>query len=152
MSEGPGEFVVYGPYWPLPAGHYEMIASIVPHLPSWDNNTVITGQVTGECGKRIFAAGECRLGEIQFGDGPEAGDIRVPFTLSDDLPAESRTIETRIYSPGNARFRIRSVAVKVRSQSERTRISRSGHVGFRIRSLIGAPLKPLRSLLALKRH
>ena len=111
VREGRDDFVVYGPYWTLPAGHYEMIASIVPDLSSRDNNPLITGQVTGEEGKRIFAAGELHLGQVQCADG-EAAEIRVPFTLPDELPAELRAIETRIFSPGDASFRIRSVTVR----------------------------------------
>jgi hypothetical protein len=149
VSEGRDEFVVYGPHWTLPAGHYEMIATIVPHLSSRDDNPVVTGQVTGNCGKRIFAAAECRLG--QNWDGPEAVTIRVPFTLPDDVPAESRAIETRIFAPGNASFRIQSIVVKI-GKPDRTWIWSGRRAGFRIRSLIGAPLKPLKSLLTLRRH
>ena len=139
VSEGRDEFVVCGPHWTLPAGHYEMIASIVPHLSNRDNKPIVTGQVTGVSGKRIFAAAEWRLGQIRYGDRPRAVEIRVPFTLPDDLPAESRAIETRIFSPGNASFLIRSVAVKRRRRAA-------------FRPLIVKRLRPLKSLLKLWRQ
>ena len=104
VSDGRDDFVVYGPYWTLPAGDYEMIASIVPHLLSRDNNPLVTAQVTGEEGKRIFAAGELRLGQGQCGDDAKAIEIRVPFTLPEDLPAESRAIETQIFSSRTCKF------------------------------------------------
>ena len=47
-------------------------------------------------------------------------ELRLPFTLTVDLPVKSRMIETRIFSPGNGSFRVRSMAVRVRSdQAER---------------------------------
>ena len=143
VSEGRDEFVVHGPHWTLPAGHYEMTASIIPHLSGPDKNPVVTVQVTGECGKRILAAAEWRLRQVRCPDGPQAVELRLPFTLAGDLPAKSRAIETRIFSPGNASFRIRSVAVKIRSR----RTWSAGRAGFHIRSLLIEPLKSVKSLL-----
>ena len=58
---------------------------------------------------------EYRLGQFVCSDARTAIELRLPFTLAADLPAASRTIETRVYTPGDASFRVRSLAVKVRS-------------------------------------
>jgi hypothetical protein len=115
VRKGRAGYAVYGPYWTLPAGRYEMIASIVPPASNPDGKPVITLDVTAEGGQRLVASCQWRLGQIQHPDAHTAAECRLPFTLVADLPAALRTIETRIYTPGGGGFRIRSLAVRVRS-------------------------------------
>ena len=115
VSEGHEGFAIYGPFWTLPAGRYELIASIVPYLSNRATNPVITGDVTAAGGTPLFAEGKWRLSQYQLADADASIEFRLPFTLADNLPAKLRTIETRIYSPGNVSFRLRSLAVRVRS-------------------------------------
>jgi hypothetical protein len=103
----------------LPAGKYEMIASIVPSAPKPDGRPVITLDVAAEGGERVIAACKYRLGQFQYSDTHAAAELRLPFILAADLPAAARTIETRVFSSGDACFLIRSVAVRIRSGERR---------------------------------
>ena len=115
VSQGPPEYVVYGPYWTLPAGRYEVIASVIPYSCNPEGKAVITVDVAADRGQRRFAARRWRLGQIQHADAHARTELRLPFTLAADLPAASRTIETRIFSPGDVSFRVCLLAVKIRS-------------------------------------
>ena len=116
VSEGRAECSVYGPYWALPAGRYEVIASIVPSSPNPEGKPVITLDVVTEGGKRLLAMYQWRLGHFECADALTAVELRLPFAIAgDDLPIESRQIETRIFTSGDGSFRIRSLAVRVSS-------------------------------------
>ncbi len=143
VNEGREHIVVYGPFWSLPPGRYEMIASIVPHSSSRERKSEITGEIAADGGARSFAAGKWRLGQFQCDDAYEAVEVRLPFTLAEDLPATSRIIETRIFSPENAKFRIRSLAVRVRSEEPERNwfpyltVGECGiHTGHEIKSIV----------------
>ena len=114
VSEGRAEYCISGPYWTLPPGRYEVIASIVPLSSSLSGKPIITLDVAAERGQHRIAEQQWRLGQYQCGDAQGAAEIRLPFTLALNLPAASRKIETRIYSPGDAGFRLRSLAVRTR--------------------------------------
>lgn len=116
VSEGRAEYSVYGPYWTLPAGRYEVVALVVPYSSRANGTPVIIVDVSAEGGERQFAKRQWRLGRYELADAHTAAQIRLPFTLTRDLSPESRTIETRIFTQGEAGFRIRSLAVKVRSE------------------------------------
>ena len=116
VSEGRAECSVYGPYWALPAGRYEVIASIVPSSPNPEGKPVITLDVVTEGGKRLLAMYQWRLGHFECADALTAVELRLPFAIAgDDLPIKSRQIETRIFTSGDGSFRIRSLAVRVSS-------------------------------------
>lgn len=113
VTEGNEEFVIYGPYWLLPAGDYEMRAVIGPHQQTCDSPPIITAQVTVECGMRLLAQNQWRLCQHTT---PEATiEFRLPFKLANDLPRTARTIETRMFTSGNASFRILSLSIIVKS-------------------------------------
>ena len=148
VSEGGGGgFAVYGPYWTLPAGRYEMVALIVPQASSGNSQPVITGDVVSDSGQRVLATSQWPLGRFESGDGHEPVQVCLPFTLADDLPEALRTIETRIFSPGNASFSIRSMAVRVRSDEPERNWFPYLMVG-RPESRPVAKLKALRAILA----
>ena len=115
VSEGRAEYAIYGPYWTLPAGHYDLLVSIVPPAPNLDGKPVVILDVATDGGERQVVRHEYRLGQFACSDAHAAMELRLPFTLAADLPAALRTIETRIYTPGDGSFRVRSLAVKVRS-------------------------------------
>jgi hypothetical protein len=111
VSEGVAEFAIYGPFWTLPVGRYEMRALIVPNPQSRNRGAVVTAQVTAEKGTRLFVEGKWRLGQYELMTGTAAAEFRLPFSLGPDLPAAARTIETRIFTLGDASFRLLSLAV-----------------------------------------
>lgn len=115
VNEGAEEFAVYGPFWTLPAGRYEMRVLIIPDPQSRDKSSVVTGQVTAEVGTRLIAEAKWRLGQYKFLDPAAPVEFRLPFSLSDDLLAAARTIEARIFTPGEISFRILSLSVMVKS-------------------------------------
>jgi hypothetical protein len=115
VSEGRAEYAIYGPYWTLPAGHYDLLVSIAPPAFNLDGEPVVILDIATDGGKRQVVRHEYRLGQFASSDGRTAVELRLPFRLAADLPAASRTIETRIYTPGDCSFRVRSLAVKVRS-------------------------------------
>jgi hypothetical protein len=111
VSDGDGRYAVWGPYWTLPAGRYELIARLIPQSSALDGNPFVTIDISSEGGNRRFAEHEWRLGQIEVIDEKRAIECRLPFEISADLSAESRTIETRVYPRGNNRFGIQSVRV-----------------------------------------
>jgi hypothetical protein len=115
VTEGVEELAVYGPCWTLPAGRYEMRALVVPNPQGRDRGAVVTAQVTAEEGTRTFVEGKWRLGQYKVIDAAPAVEFRLPFSLSGDLSPVARTIETRIFTPGDASFRILSLAVRAKS-------------------------------------
>ena len=115
VVEGRAGYAHWGPYWTLPSGHYEVVASIVPQAANPDGKPLITIDVSTEDGKRQFAEHQWRLGQFQSADGHTVAELRLPFTLAADLPAALRTVETRVYTSGDAGFRTRSLAVRARS-------------------------------------
>ena len=115
VSKGRGEYAIYGPYWTLPAGHYDLVVSIDPPAPNLDGKPVVILDVATDGGERQVVRHEYRLGQFACSDARTVMELRLPFTLAADLPAASRTIETRVYTPGDGSFRVRSLAVKVRS-------------------------------------
>ena len=115
VAEGRADYAVYGPYWTLPAGRYELVATIVPPAPNPDGKPIITVDVTAEHGQHQLAGCHWRLGQFESGDPHAAVEFRLPFTLAADLSPELRTIETRVFTPGDSSFRIRSLAVRVRT-------------------------------------
>lgn len=115
VSEGAEGFAVYGPYWTLPPGRYEMCASIIPRPENKDEDAIVTGQITTERGTRVLAECRWRLDRYKRGAGVALAEFRLPFSLYADLPDAARTIETRIFTGGDASFRIMSLSVKTRS-------------------------------------
>jgi hypothetical protein len=115
VGDGRAEFAIYGPYWTLPAGYYDLLVSIAPPGFNLDGKPVVILDIATDGGERQVVRHEYRLGQFASSDGRTAVELRLPFRLAADLPAASRTIETRIYTPGDCSFRVRSLAVKVRS-------------------------------------
>lgn len=110
VSEGTEEFAVYGPYWTLPSGQYEMRASVIPNSQN-GRNPVVAGQIAAGEEAQLLADSKWRLGQYRLDPGA-AFELRLPFSLSDDLPPTGRKIEARIFTAGDAEFRIRSLTVK----------------------------------------
>ena len=90
VSEGRAECSVYGPYWALPAGRYEVIASIVPSSPNPEGKPVITLDVVTEGGKRRLAMYQWRLGQFKCADALTEVELRLPFAI-DDIPDKIAT-------------------------------------------------------------
>jgi hypothetical protein len=96
--------VIYGPYWPLPGGKYELIVTL--ERLSCHRKTISLALID------VYAAGRI-LGKREF---RTAGwrwpivKINIPFEVTADV-ANRPIIETRIWSIGEAAFRIRSVVV-----------------------------------------
>ncbi len=110
---GPPGFVVYGPYWPLPPGQYEMVAQIwrpVINLLSVSRTFTIRADVVTEEGKRVLAAANWKLSKF-FGFRSSA-EFRLSFEVAANLPAKARRIETRLWTPGDADFRLKSLIVR----------------------------------------
>ncbi len=115
VGEGEPDYAVYGPYWALPPGRYELIASVVPQVADPAGKPLITIDVSAEGGARRFAEHQWRLGQFERADGQTAMQLRLPFVLAADLPPALRIIETRIFAPGDGNFRVRSLVVRPRS-------------------------------------
>jgi hypothetical protein len=107
VGRGDERFAVWGPYWALPAGDYELIVTVVALAGEPVSDPIITIDVTTDIGQQQFAARQWRLGR-----GRRAVELRLPFTLSAELPTALRTIETRVSTSGQAAFRVRSVKVR----------------------------------------
>lgn len=123
---GPPEFVVFGPYWSLPAGKYEMVAEIEPSLAQDSSGRhrrpIIKADVVADDGRYLLAESIWRVTEFQ--GARSTREFRLPFELTGDLPVEARTIETRLWSPGDTAFRIVSLAVRLKGdQCERNWLS-----------------------------
>lgn len=103
VAEGTEEFAVFGPYWTLPAGCYELRAVIKPHRRTRDGEFVI-GQVTAERGSRVLAEDKWLLDEDSSQN--TTMEFRLAFSLSDELPPAARTIETRIFAPEDVSFSV----------------------------------------------
>ena len=98
VSKGRAEYAIYGPYWTLPAGHYDLVVSIDPPAPNLDGKPVVILDVATDGGERQVVRHEYRLGQFVCSDARTAIELRLPFTLAADLPAALRTIETRVYT------------------------------------------------------
>jgi hypothetical protein len=107
VGRGDERFAVWGPYWALPAGDYELIVTVVALAGNPVSDPIITIDVTTDVGQQQFAARQWRLGP-----GRRAVKLRLPFTLGAELPTALRTIETRVSTSGQAAFRVRSVQVR----------------------------------------
>jgi len=145
VTEGAPGYAIYGPYWTLPPGDYEMVALVVPLAPNADGKPVITLDVTTEAGQRQFASHRWHVGHFQIDEAVHTPELRLPFTLAADLSPALRTIETRIFTSGESSFRIRSLAVKPRNpKKERDwfatlAIGECGiHTGREIKSIAGS--------------
>lgn len=114
VSEGAEEFALYGPFWSLPAGRYEMRASVVPNPLGRDHNAVVTAQIAGQQGTRVFAQSKWHLGHHKLTD--PTMEFRLPFELGQELSRAERMIETRVFTPGSTTFRILSISVVAKSE------------------------------------
>ncbi|HJU10327.1 MAG TPA: glycosyltransferase family 2 protein [Candidatus Binataceae bacterium] len=112
VEEGSAEFAVYGPYWTLPAGRYEMRAEIISNQQLSGEAPLIIAQVTAKCGTLVLAEGKWPLNKRGLSDLKTTTEFRLPFSLARDLPLPARTIETRIFTPGNVSFRIISLCLR----------------------------------------
>ena len=65
VSRGRAEYSVFGPYWTLPAGRYEVIASIVQPRKLQMARPVITLDVATDSGRREVAKHQWRLGQFE---------------------------------------------------------------------------------------
>ncbi len=107
---GPAGYVVFGPYWPLPPGQYEMVAQISwPAITSLSVSRTFTirADVVTEEGERVLAAANWKLSKF-FGFRSSA-EFRLSFEVAADLPAK---VETRLWTPGDADFRLKSLIVR----------------------------------------
>jgi hypothetical protein len=107
VGRGDAGFAVWGPYWALPAGDYELIVTVVALAGNPVGDPIVTIDVVSDVGQHQFAARQWRLGS-----GRRAVKLRLPFTLSAELPAALRTIETRVSTSGQTAFRVRSIKVR----------------------------------------
>ena len=94
-----------------------MRAAVVPKPLKRDPSAVVTVQVAGEEGNRVFAESKWQLGRYKLADAAATVEFRLPFSLSEDFPVAARTIETRIFAPGNIGFHILSLSVVVKNEN-----------------------------------
>jgi hypothetical protein len=116
VSEGSAQFVLWGPYWQLPPGRYEVSASISPQAPIDDHTTNIILDVCTDSGQNQIAAQQYGLTRT-VGNSPPV-EYRLTFTLARDLSPTLRTVETRIYTTGEGAFCIHSVMVGAIAEPE----------------------------------
>jgi hypothetical protein len=111
------DWAVFGPYWTLPPGNYEMVAWIIPPAFDREGKPIIKVDVATEYGQRQLASCNFRLGRYLSADAKTPVELRLPFTLPEGIPAALRAIETRIFTKGDdGSFRVRSLAVRVRAE------------------------------------
>ena len=109
VESGEPAFGVYGPYWSLPAGKYEMTARLENNHDAAAPKHVIKADVVVP--GRYVAVGSFHINELPYDEKSGTSLLRLPFELHAQAP-EERQIETRIWSSGEQRFRIRSLLVK----------------------------------------
>lgn len=127
VGEGEAGYAIFGPYWTLPPGDYELTASAFSLAARPDGKPLITIDISAKAGQRQFAQGQWRIGRISFSEANAAGELRLPFTLGADLPPDLRLIETRIFTSGEGSFRVRSLVVKrIAGQLIQTRTDSNG--------------------------
>ncbi len=115
VTKGLPGYAFFGPYWTLPAGRYELIASIIPPDPDSGGKADIAVDVATAYGERQLAACRWRLGQYRCSGAKTAIELRLPFTVIKGLAAVL-PIETRLYTEGDGSCRIRSLAVRVRTE------------------------------------
>jgi hypothetical protein len=107
-QKGPQAFVVFGPYWPLPSGRYEMIAQIERPNGAPPEH-VITADVL--VGSRCVASATFAVDALPADKASKVRLARLPFEVHDST-TEGRRIETRLWSSGEIPFIIRSVEIR----------------------------------------
>ena len=106
---GSSDFVAFGPYWPLPVGHYEMTIKLERDSGlSLGDHLIRVDVVSGD--EQLVA------GNFHLDPERSATTVRLPFEISGNS-SELRQIETRTWSSGEERFRIRSLSVMPFEQS-----------------------------------
>ncbi len=115
ITNGLPGYAFFGPYWTIPPGRYELVASIVPPDSESGGNANIKIDVAAAYGERQLAVCSWRLGQYRGAEAKPAIELRLPFTVAEGL-ASVLPIETRLYTEGDVSCRIRSLAVRVRTQ------------------------------------
>ena len=110
VAKGTPEYAVYGPYWPLPAGSYQMLVSL-ERLPHGDRHGSYLGKVDVFVEGRSLASMDVHLNAL-LTTAP-LGKIE-PIRVAFDIPADlaGRPVETRFWSRGDLDFRIRAIWVE----------------------------------------
>ena len=109
VKKGKSGYVVFGPYWTLPAGRYELVIELIPRLLSgWIG--LIMADIATETGTRVIAARKC--GPFQLIYLRFARKLRLPFELAPDLPDASRRIEARLWTRGDIDFCVQSATLR----------------------------------------
>jgi hypothetical protein len=109
VSGGTSSPAIYGPYWSLPPGRYEMSAMATGMDQDAQGQSLLMAEVVAEEGRYVIATSTIPLGHRSDGRGTE---IRLAFTLAAGLAASSRVIETRFRSIGGG-FRLLTVTVRL---------------------------------------
>src|SRR6185437_8045861 len=109
-AKGTIGYAVWGPYWPLPAGSYQLLID----LARLDADTYGShlGNIEIVAGRRFLASLDVHLNSLSLRQSQaQFHSICVPFDISEDDLADRALIETRFVSSGEVGFRIRSVRV-----------------------------------------
>ena len=114
VIKGPPGYALFGPYWTIPPGCYELIAAIFPPVPEFGDTANIKIDVATAYGELLLAVCSWRLGQYRRRDTKSPIELRLPFTVAEGL-ASVLPIETRLYTEGDSNCRIRSLAVRVRT-------------------------------------
>lgn len=108
VERGHEGYVVFGPYWPLHPGRYEMFAALEPLEPTENFDE-------GEClaiadvAMNADEIAKISLRKREFGRGEVSLNFEVAEAAQGGAP---RLFETRIWSAGRIAFRLRSVSVR----------------------------------------
>jgi hypothetical protein len=96
--------VIYGPYWPLPSGRYELTVTL---KRTWYPKSVSLAVVDVYAADHILGKMEILTSRWRWG----IVKVKVPFEVTPEI-ANRPIVETRVWSTGAATFRICSVQVR----------------------------------------
>lgn len=102
------EFVLFGPYWKLPPGRYELTVAVVPDADAPLTTALGTIDVAADGDKLA----ECNI-QVSGAWDPAAHERHETARLLFEVTAKHRTafIETRLISAGGLGFSVRSVSI-----------------------------------------
>ena len=136
---GQEDFVVFGPTWTLPPASYQMNAQFELLPASAPAEHSVSSDVLG--GENQLATSTFSIEALPVAEKSEWPSLRLGFVVQPGWPRQ-RQIQTRVYSSGQRRFRIRSLTVGLADRQSRRDLfsllitGSAGHrIGQEIRSV-----------------